>query len=109
MLELVISHLIFFTGPPSTGNSQMPPSPVMSGSFPPQPRGMVPGLHPAPPSVNNLNGLPSEPLVHHGNMPDGNTGHHQFQPQIPGQPSNLGYPPSNCKNFLFFNILVDDK
>lgn len=86
-------------GPPSTGNSQMPPSPVMPGSFPPQPRGMVPGLHPAPPSVNNLNGLPSEPLVHHGNMPDGNTGHHQFQPQIPGQPSNLGYPPSNLNSY----------
>ncbi|CAI9547131.1 unnamed protein product, partial [Staurois parvus] len=71
----------------------------MSGSFPSQPLAMVPGPHTAPPSVGSLNGLPSEPLLHHGNMPDGITGHHQFQPQVPGQPSNLGYPPPNLNSY----------
>ncbi|CAI9547130.1 unnamed protein product, partial [Staurois parvus] len=35
-------------GPPSTSNSQMPPNPIMSGSFPSQPLAMVPGPHTAP-------------------------------------------------------------
>lgn len=99
----------FFTGPTSTSNSQMPLSPVMPGNFPSQPGAMVPGLHTSPPSVSSLNGLPSEPLLHHGSMPDGITGLHQFQSQVPGQPSNLGYPPQNCKNFCVFKLLVDDK
>lgn len=85
----------------------MPPSPVMPGNFPSQPRAMAPGLHTAPPSVSSLNGLPSEPLLHHGNMPDGITGHHQFPPQVPGQPSSLGYQPPNSMNFLAFKILGD--
>ncbi|XP_018418437.1 PREDICTED: protein transport protein Sec24D isoform X2 [Nanorana parkeri] len=86
-------------GPTSTSNSQMPPSSVMPGNFPSQPLAMVPGPHTSPPSVNSLNGLPSEPLLHHSGMPDGIPGHHQFQPQVPGQPSNLGYPPQNLNSY----------
>ncbi|KAM5192046.1 protein transport protein Sec24D isoform 2-T3 [Mantella aurantiaca] len=86
-------------GPTSTSNSQMPHSPVMPGNFPSQPQTMAPGLHTAPPSVSSLNGLPSEPLLHHGNMPDGIPGHHQFPPQVPGQPSSLGYQPPNINNY----------
>nr|DBA28906.1 TPA: hypothetical protein GDO54_009191 [Pyxicephalus adspersus] len=85
-------------GPPPTSNPQMPPSPVMPGNFPSQPQTMPPGLHTAQPPVSSFNGLPSEPLVHHNNVPDGIPGQ-QFQSQVPGHPPNLGYPPQNLNNY----------
>ncbi|XP_068136686.1 protein transport protein Sec24D [Hyperolius riggenbachi] len=86
-------------GPPVSSNSQMPPNPGMPGSFSSQPHPMAPGLHTSPPPANNLNGLPPEPRLPHGNMPDGISGLHQFQSQVPGQPPSHGFPPQNLNNY----------
>ncbi|KAG8592998.1 hypothetical protein GDO81_000692 [Engystomops pustulosus] len=87
-------------GPPGSNNPQVPPSPNLPGSFPPQTRHMAPGpLTPAPPltpaSPSSFNGLNSEPLLPHANMQDGMN----FQPQMPGQPPSFGYPQQNQNNY----------
>ncbi|XP_053559569.1 protein transport protein Sec24D [Bombina bombina] len=72
-------------------SSQMPPGPSMLTQYGGQPPNFAPG--PLPPQTPTSNGFPPEPLI---NMHDGITGPHNFQSQIPGQPSNLGYPQQNA-------------
>ncbi|XP_063776298.1 protein transport protein Sec24D isoform X2 [Pseudophryne corroboree] len=86
-------------GPSGSMTSQMPLSPNMPSSFPPQTHHIGPGSHPPPGPNNNLNGLHSEPQLPHGSMQDGITGHHPYQQQIQGQPPNLGYPPQNQNSY----------
>ncbi|KAM4808851.1 protein transport protein Sec24D [Rhinophrynus dorsalis] len=84
-------------GPPASSNSQMPPGPAMTASFPGPTRPMAPGPHFAP--TPSLNGLPAEPHLPPVSMHDGIPGHHNYQSQVPGQPSSMGYPPQNPSNY----------
>lgn len=84
-------------GPPAPTNPQVPPSPNLPGSFPPQTRHMAPGLH--SPATSNFNGLSPEPLLPHANSQDTMNAHPPFPQQTPGQPPNFGYPPQNQNNF----------
>ncbi|KAM8940059.1 protein transport protein Sec24D isoform 2-T2 [Pelodytes ibericus] len=81
-------------GPPGPSHSQMPPAQAMQGSYPNQMHSMAPGPHLPPGPSNNLNGLPSEPLLPPTHTQDGQVGHHNFQSQMQGQhlqnPSNYG-------------------
>ncbi|MEE6461698.1 hypothetical protein FKM82_001378 [Ascaphus truei] len=102
-VQQVTNHLnsmqISGYGPNFSNNSQMPPGPSMPASFPGQTPPLAPGPHLPPTPSNSLNGLSSEPLFPAMNMQDGIMGHHNLQPQIHGQPPNLGYPPQNPNNY----------